>query len=165
MIYKSVEGLWIVDESVVQHPAEVLLTPTIEVREFTEQLRSLAGLMFDSMRKHRGMGLAANQIGVGLRLAVMHVPGWPEIVMVNPRITKRRGGDGVAQEGCLSVKRSGHWVPVRRSKIVHVEWCGLNGPGGGLSQTKAAGLLGRCIQHELDHLDGLTCLERSRDHA
>lgn len=159
MIYNSSDGLWVVDPEVVQHPADILLKPTVEVKEFGLQLSELVKVMFESMTKYNGCGLAANQLGVGLRLAVMRVPGWPEIVMVNPHITKHRSGTAWTKEGCLSVKRSQFWIPVKRSKVVDVEYLGLDGKGRKLKG--CADLLGRCVQHELDHLDGLTCLERS----
>ena len=103
--------------------------------------------------------VGGNQIGEGIRVAVMHVPGWPEMVMVNPRIVRAKG-EGSAKEGCLSVNRSGTWVTVKRAKIVYVEYQTLEG---GREKLKAHDLLARCIQHEIDHLDGLTCLERLGD--
>lgn len=146
--------------SIVQHPAGILLTPTATVTEFNDRLADVVKTMFELMRKFKGIGLAANQINVGLRVAVMHVPGWPEMVLVNPRITKRRGGQGTFEEGCLSVKHSGHWVPVKRDKIVHLEYQDVDGREWSM---KATGLLARCVQHELDHLDGLTCLEKTKE--
>lgn len=145
---------------IVQHPARVLLTPTREVSEFGD-VPPLAERMFAAMRKFRGMGLAANQIGVGLRVAVMHVPGWPEMVLVNPRIVRTKG-ETTNSEGCLSVQKSRHWVPVKRAKIVYVEYQDATGAA---KKLKAADMLARCIQHELDHLDGVTCLERTEEIA
>lgn len=141
---------------IVQHPAEVLLQPTQEVTDFSE-VPELSERMFDAMKEFRGIGLAANQIGVSLRVAVLHVTGWPQMVLVNPRIVRTKG-EAVNSEGCLSVQSSRHWVPVKRAKIVYVEYQDTEGNA---RKLKASDLLGRCIQHELDHLDGLTCLERT----
>jgi peptide deformylase len=142
---------------VAQHPAECLLTPTVEVTQFDDRLARLVADMFDTMRKNNGIGLAANQIHEDRRVAVMHVPGWPEMVMVNPKIIKVKG-EGTHKEGCLSVERSKHWVNVKRAKIVWVEYQDATGKA---CKLKASDLLARCIQHECDHLDGMTCLERS----
>lgn len=145
-------------DGIVQHPAEMLLTPTMEVNSFDVQLSLLSVEMFEAMRKNDGIGLAANQIGFSVRMAVMQVPGWPEMVLVNPRIVRTKG-EGTAVEGCLSVAKSQHRVAVRRAKIVWVEYQDLQGNKKSL---KASELLARCIQHEIDHLDGMTCLERSK---
>jgi peptide deformylase len=142
---------------VAQHPAKCLLSPTVEVTRFDDRLVQLVADMFDTMRANNGIGLAANQIHDDRRVAVMHVPGWPEMVMVNPMIVKSKG-EGTHREGCLSVDHSKHWVDVKRSKIVWVQYRDLQG---GEHTLKASDLLARCVQHECDHLDGLTCLERS----
>lgn len=142
---------------IVQHPHKVLLTPTNEVSDMAE-VPNMAARMFLAMRKWRGMGLAANQIGLPWRIAVMHVPGWPEMILVNPRIVRTKG-EAVNSEGCLSVQESRHWVPVKRAKIVYVEY---QDAAGTHKKLKASDMLARCIQHEIDHLDGLTCLERTK---
>jgi peptide deformylase len=145
---------------IVQHPAEVLLTPTFQVQDFT-RLDSLVCSMLKAMREFKGIGLAANQIGASERVAVMHVPGWPEMVIVNPKILRSKG-ESTLSEGCLSVKSGNLRLPVKRAKIVWVEY---RDQKGAIEILKATGLLARCIQHELDHLDGLTCLERAQETA
>lgn len=140
---------------IVKHPSPVLLTPTERVEDFGDGLKQLVTQMFSAMEKHNGIGLAANQIGCKKRLAVLHVPGWPKMVLVNPELVKLSGEDR-AEEGCLSVP--GIRVFVKRPAKVVVEYQNENGQ----KQTlKARGLLARAIQHEVDHLDGLTCLERT----
>lgn len=141
----------------VQHPAKCLLRPAVVVMDFDHVLADLSERMFLVMYKFNGIGLAANQIGSRYRLAVLHVPGWPQMVMVNPQITKTKG-ESTAEEGCLSVERSRHWVPVKRAQIVWAEYRDLLDQP---QRLKATALLARCIQHECDHLDGLTCLEKS----
>jgi len=149
----------IVIPEIVQYPSTVLRTKTAEVTIFGDWLKHTVQQMFAAMREHNGIGLAANQIGVSFRIAVIHVPGWNKMVLVNPRITKRVG-EGTAREGCLSVQASKVWVPVKRSKIVRVTYQDLQGQW---QEKKCTGLLARCVQHEVDHLDGLTCLERSQN--
>lgn len=141
--------------TIVQHPDPILLTPAERVTDFSS-VPMLAQKMFDAMREFRGIGLAANQIGNCMRVAVMQVPGWPETVMVNPQIVRTKG-EGTASEGCLSVQSSRLRLPVRRAKIVWVEY---QDESGNTRKLKATDLLARCIQHEIDHLNGMTCLER-----
>jgi peptide deformylase len=140
---------------IVHHPDPILLRPTRKVENFDDSalVPTIKG-MFTAMYKHKGIGLAANQIGNGLRIAVMHVPGWPEMVLLNPHIVRAKGED-TAEEGCLSVP--GHRVRVTRPAKVWIEYRDQRGEP---KQLAARGLLARCIQHEIDHLDGLTCLER-----
>lgn len=143
-------------QPIVQHPKAILLTPTIEVTDFGP-IPDLASMMFASMRKYKGIGLAANQINDPRRVFITHVPGWPEMVFINPHITRTKG-ESTFEEGCLSVQSSTVWVPVKRADIVYITYATIKG---NIRPYKASGLLGRCIQHEIDHLDGLTCLERT----
>lgn len=142
---------------IVQHPDPRLLRKSDPVYfPLTYNLPLFVEQMFAAMYEHKGIGLAANQIGSSLRFAVLHVPGWKPMTLVNPEIVKRRGEDR-AEEGCLSVENAQKRVFVKRAMEVRVKYQTVEGVE---TEMTAKGLLARAIQHEIDHLDGLTCLER-----
>lgn len=106
--------------------------------------------------KHIAVGYAANQFGYNKRIVVIDYAGFHG-PMINPVITKYRGGTATAKEGCMSFKKAAAW-PVRH-KIVQVEYLDEDlKPQRG----KYRGLLARIIQHEVDHLNGITMLDRER---
>lgn len=114
--------------------------------------------MIETMYQAEGVGLAANQIGELKRLVVVDVTrpeGRPSpMALINPRITAMEG-ELMEPEGCLSVPN--YTAPVRRALKVQVEGYDRNGKG---LVIEAEGLLARCIQHELDHLDGICFVDR-----
>ena len=98
---------------VVQHPDPVLLKATNKIHfPLTWNVARLVENMFATMREKKGIGLAANQVGMPWRLAVLQVPGWDKLVLINPEITRQWGGMERSEEGCLSVESSGKRVPV-----------------------------------------------------
>ena len=103
--------------------------------------------MAKAMYLNQGVGLAANQVGIDKQLAVIDI-GNGLIKLINPVIVKREGVE-TEEEGCLSVP--GVSVKVKRAKRVVVNFLNENGIA---MQLKADGLLGRAIQHEIDHLSG-----------
>ena len=123
----------------------------------------------DSMRKHGLVGMAAPQIGIGLRIFVTEIRKTPyrktaELdqfrVFINPRIVNRGGKLVYGYEGCGSVANGGLFGPVKRSSSVIVEaW---NERGDRFCH-KASSLLARVIQHEMDHLDGVVFIDRVTD--
>lgn len=134
----------------------ILRRPAAPVEEIDPGVRRLIDDMFETMRRAEGVGLAANQVGVGLRVFVMDVgdPEYGPRAFVNPVIVERSGRN-VAEEGCLSLPGLSAEVP-RAARVV-VE--GLNGSGE-RARLEATGLAARCIQHEMDHLDGLLFIDR-----
>ena len=138
----------------------VLRRKTTNVETFDDSLRSLAADMHETMHAYRGVGLAANQIGVTQRICVVDVPGEAEgaprriFTLVNPRLSARSGAD-VAEEGCLSIP--GVYEDVSRALNVTVEYQDENGERRTL---EAEGYLARAIQHEVDHLDGVLFVDR-----
>jgi peptide deformylase len=123
---------------------------------FTPKVKALIDDLFDTMDAADGIGLAATQIGVSLRVFVYDVreeeaePG----ALVNPRIVSATGSVKES-EGCLSIP--GLTEIVRRDDEVVVE--GLDREGNP-TRIEAAGLLSRCLQHENDHLDGVLFIDR-----
>jgi peptide deformylase len=127
-----------------------------EVAAFDESLAALAGRMFELMREHRGVGLAAPQVGINLRLFVMNATGKPEDdrVYVNPVLTEAEGEDE-AEEGCLSLPNIN--VNIWRAKKMHMEASDLAGKR---FAEDATGYLARIWQHEFDHLNGTLLTDR-----
>lgn len=120
------------------------------VETFDNDLQVLIEDMFDTMYDARGVGLAAPQIGISLRLSVVDVIGdkSQQIVIINPEIIASEGQTAY-QEGCLSVPGA-HDTVIRADKVTVRA---LDRFGKSFEMT-ADGLLGECFQHEIDHLNG-----------
>jgi len=132
-----------------------------EVRRFDKALKNLIRDMVETMRAAHGMGLAANQIGVLLRVIVVELPSDEEeprsgklFTLVNPEIIEARGEEE-AEEGCLSLP--GIVGDVKRATFVVVK---AQTPNGKEIRIKAEGLLARAFQHEIDHLNGVLFIDR-----
>jgi peptide deformylase len=104
--------------------------------------------MFETMDAARGIGLAANQVGVATRVAVINADG-QRFAMVNPRVLEP-GPKVTAEEGCLSIPD--YYAEVKRPGTVVLEALDRDGKA---FRLEATGLVARAIQHELDHLDGI----------
>jgi peptide deformylase len=138
---------------ILQAPHPVLKTRAAPVARVDERVRQLAADMFETMYKAPGIGLAAPQVGVSERLVVLDVADGEErrpMVLVNPEILWRSDERTTAEEGCLSLP--GHFADVTRPLAVKVRHLTEQGEERLL---EAEGLLARCVQHELDHLDGV----------
>ena len=155
---------------VITSGAPVLKKSAQPVLQVNDEIRELADSMICAMREYDGIGLAAPQVGVSLRLVVLEVPGDDEMavtegekamlpqmpmVLVNPRIIGRSDSLCEHDEGCLSVP--GIYAPVIRSERVVLQSELIDGS---VIEYECGGLLGRCIQHELDHLDGFLFTDR-----
>ncbi len=112
-------------------------------------IQRLIGDMIETMRQASGVGLAAPQIGVSLRVVVIQLPGEEPIALVNPELVKRAGEREVV-EGCLSVP--GYAGDIKRSVSVTVKGWGRHGKA---VRIKATGLKAQALEHELDHLNGV----------
>jgi methionyl-tRNA formyltransferase len=133
----------------------VLRRKATPVKRITASVRRLAEAMVETMRAHRGVGLAAPQVGESVRLAVVDV-GDGLHVLVNPRVTAS-SGRAVDWEGCLSFP--GLLAEIERAEKVSVEALDLESRPVWL---EAEGFLARALQHEIDHLDGVVILDRAR---
>ncbi|MGD2154558.1 MAG: peptide deformylase [Gemmatimonadales bacterium] len=126
-----------------------------DVEDIDDDIRELAGKMFETMYTEEGIGLAAPQVGVSRRLFVMDIreeTAEPRAV-VNPQIVERSGSER-GDEGCLSLP--GLFGTVERSANVVMEGLDLDGRP---LRIEASALLARCIQHEIDHLDGVLFID------
>mgnify|MGYP006279476477 CR=1 FL=1 len=141
------------------YPEPVLSRRAREVQEITPEIRELAREMAEIMYQNEGIGLAAPQIGIGLRLITVDVSGPGSrsslMTLINPEILDKEG-EVESDEGCLSV--SGFRGKVTRAAAVTVKALDLEGNEVTL---EADGLLAICLQHEIDHLNGTVIL----DHA
>ncbi|MBD0330681.1 MAG: peptide deformylase [Thermoleophilia bacterium] len=133
-----------------------------DVSEFDEELARLAERMRLLMHEANGVGLAANQIGILRRMAVIHSGGedGEPVAVVNPRVLERSEETAVDDEGCLSLQ--GVLLPVERAVGVTLEAHDVRGERLVLA---LEGLAARVAQHELDHLDGVLILDRTTPEA
>ena len=132
----------------------VLRTPADEVREFDKELAALVRDLLDTVDHPGRAGLAGPQIGVGLRAFSYNIDG---VIghMVNPRIVELSEETQDGDEGCLSVP--GIWAPTVRAMHAVVEGFDVDGKP---LRLEGSGLMARCLQHEVDHLDGKLFLDR-----
>jgi peptide deformylase len=133
----------------------VLRTPADVVTDFDKQLRNLVADLTDSMLTAPGVGLAAPQLGVGLRVFTYHLDDEQSGHLINPRLHFPTEDEQDGPEGCLSIP--GVSVDCRRRQ--HVVAHGQNMFGDPVL-VEGTGLLARCVQHETDHLDGVLFLDR-----
>lgn len=161
-------------EEKLGHPSDIIIAPDPRLRIMADRLRDITDAdrdaidsMFRTMEASQGIGLAANQVGIKRRIIVMDVEqlgayddGDPSTVkggryaMVNPVIVARQGR-ARWMEGCLSVP--GFKEVVERDAIVEVHYTDRDGKQ---HELRAGGLLSACIQHEIDHLDGMLFIDR-----
>lgn len=150
---------------VVEWPATVLETKSVEVTEFNDELRTFVRDMHDSMDDAGGIGLAANQVGVAKRVLTILIPwsnnryeeqeekkeSWHDQrwTFINPVITKKAGKIRW-QEGCLSFPEIFEFVD-RAAEV----WVTAQNEHGETFEVHANGLFAVCLQHEIDHIDGV----------
>jgi peptide deformylase len=142
-----------------EHP--VLHQKAKKIKRVDASTQKLVDDMLESMRAAHGLGLAAPQIGIGLRVFVIEMPegkdepnSGEQVILINPEIVKAEG-EQIGEEGCLSIP--GYVGIVRRALKVSVK--GLNRKGKEV-RVKGEGLLARAMQHEIDHLDGILYTDR-----
>jgi len=153
----------------------VLRTKCKPVTAITDDIRTLAANMLETMHDAHGVGLAAPQVARSLQMAVIEVPHDPEkptttmvkldgrevsvpelgpVVFLNPKIELHKEKVS-GEEGCLSIP--GYRDDVRRSATIKVSYLGLDG---GTHTIECDGLLARAFQHEIDHLQGILFIDR-----
>lgn len=129
-----------------------LRTESSAVDAVDSAVRQLVEDMFETMDASRGVGLAANQIGVTQRVAVVDAEG-QRFAMINPRLVEVEGKD-TAEEGCLSIPDI--FADVTRPERIVLEALDAEGKP---FRLEAGGLVARAVQHEIDHLDGILFLD------
>lgn len=137
----------------------VLRQPAKRVAKVDDEIRKIAREMLQTMYSRDGIGLAAPQVGINKQIIVIDIepdnPVNPPLVLINPVIKQFSGDVCLAQEGCLSIP--GVYMDVKRPQLVEIAYKDEHGRPKTL---KAGDLLGRCIQHEIDHLNGVVFVDR-----
>ena len=139
--------------AITEYPDKVLKQVGAPVEKFDAELERLVSNMFETMYADEGVGLAAPQVGLSLRLFVMDCEGL-RLVAANPEIVSTEGQQE-GEEGCLSVGKI--HAPLRRAARVRLRAQDVRGH---VFEQEAEGLAARCFLHETDHCDGLLFLDR-----
>ena len=139
-------------------PIHLLGSPVLrqradEVGAVDDEIRTFVKDLFDTMQADRGIGLAANQVGVAQRIAVVQTEDDDAVVLIDPVILER-DGKVRGEEGCLSIPEI--FADVDRAQRIVVETTTLEGKR---VTVEATDLRARAIQHEIDHLDGILFLD------
>ncbi len=135
-------------------PDPVLRQKAKKVTKIDKSVQRLIDDMIETMRAVPGVGLAAPQIGMPLRVVVIEIPGDEVMALINPEIVKRQG-ERLVQEGCLSVP--GYQGEVKRSVWVKVKAQDRQGRN---IRLKGEELLAQALEHEIDHINGVLYVDR-----
>ena len=140
------------------YPDKVLLEPTRDIPKSdikADTFSQIGSSMLEIMRSRGGVGLSANQVGLPLNMCVIEFVKSDPHIMINPRLIKTSNTSKVLPEGCLSLPNVS--LKINRWEKVTVEYEDVTGE---TKTLEASGLLSQIIQHEIDHLKGLTMLNR-----
>lgn len=147
--------------SIIPYPHPTLRYKSRPIVRVDEDLKATIRKMFDLMYEAKGVGLAANQVGLPLRFFIVNEfadpAKGPERVFINPVLSLPKGSDK-AEEGCLSLPSI--YADVVRPKAIRVNAYDITGEE---INFEATGLMSRIIQHEMDHLDGVLFIDRLTD--
>ena len=140
-----------------KNPDPVLRKKTKRIPVINDDIRRLVADMHETLHDAKGLGLAAPQVGVSLRVAVFHMPKAEPFALINPEVVKRIGEREVV-EGCLSIP--GYEGKVWRSLGVTVKGLDMQGQP---VRLKATEMLSQCLEHEIDHLNGILYIDHITD--
>lgn len=139
--------------------SRVLRQAAKRIAKVDDEIRQLVREMLQTMYSEDGIGLAAPQVGINKQLIVIDCdPGnaaTPPLILINPTVKQVSREICIAQEGCLSIP--GVFLDVKRPQVVEIAY---KDESGRPQVLKATELLGRCIQHEMDHLNGVVFVDR-----
>lgn len=149
--------------SIIQYPHPTLRIRSKPIRRVDKDLRNMAAQMLDLMYEADGVGLAANQVDLPLRMFVANPSGergdGEELVLLNPELQMPKGNES-GQEGCLSLP--GLYGQVKRPKSIRLSAYDLKGNP---IEREVDGFLARVLQHENDHLDGVLFFDRMTEES
>ena len=134
-------------------PDPILRQKSKRVRSVDGSIHKLLGNMLETMHSVSGVGLAAPQVGIPLRVIVIGIPGQEDIALINPQIV-RRSGERLVSEGCLSIPD--YIGELKRAVSVTVKGRNQNGEE---IRIKATELLAQALEHEIDHLNGVLYID------
>ena len=143
---------------ILTEPNKILREKSIKVEQVDENLQKLMDDMLETMYAAPGIGLAAIQVGVPKRVIVLDIapkdkPKDP-MYFVNPEIISKSEANSTYEEGCLSVP--GQFAEIDRPNKCHIKYLDYYGQP---KEIKAEGMLATCIQHEIDHLEGILFID------
>ena len=145
-------------KKIVIEPDSILREKSKTLGTVDDELRKLLDDMLETMYAAPGIGLAAVQVGVLKRLIVIDISKDKEkknpLFLINPEIISRSKNTSIREEGCLSLP--GHFAEIERPSECHIKFIDYSGKE---KELKADGLLATCIQHEVDHLDGVLFID------
>ena len=145
-------------KKIITEPNKILRQKSLPVDNVGKEQQQLMDDMLETMYAAKGIGLAAIQIGVPKRIIVMDISSDKEkknpMYFVNPVINNKNSQKSIYEEGCLSVPNQ--FAEIDRPKSCDIEYIDYNGKKENLS---ADGLLATCIQHEMDHLEGILFID------
>ena len=145
-------------KNILKEPDKILRQVSLSVEKVGKEEQSLMDDMLETMYEAKGIGLAAIQIGVPKRIIVMDISNKDNekkpMYFVNPLIKNKNSNFSTYEEGCLSVPNQ--FAEVDRPSSCEVEYLDYNG---NKKILKASGLLATCIQHEMDHLEGILFID------
>jgi peptide deformylase len=141
------------------NPDPVLRKKAKKVTSLDSSVQKLIDNMIETLDDAQGVGLAANQVGVPLRIVVIHIPDAKDtLVLINPEVVEKTG-ERLVVEGCLSIP--GYQAEITRSQSVKVK---AKDRTGKLIRKKASdNLMAHCLEHEIDHLNGILYIDYLTD--
>ena len=143
---------------IVIEPDPILRKKSSLIENVDDQVRRLMDDMLLTMYEAPGIGLAAVQVGILRRVIVIDISKDDQkkkpLFFVNPKITFQSKKTSIYEEGCLSLP--GHFAEIERPAECHVSYVDYDGKN---QKLKASGLLATCVQHEIDHLDGVLFID------
>ena len=144
--------------TITTHPHQELFVPLKDIDKKdikSDTFSQIGSSMLEILRKKGGIGLSANQVGLPFRMCVIELDSNNPLILINPRLTKLSDKMVKSQEGCLSLP--GATGIINRHKDVTVEYEDVSGE---TITEEATGLLSCCLQHEIDHLNGILMINR-----
>ena len=143
---------------ILTEPNEILREKSLRVEQVDDEIRNLMDDMLETMYAAPGIGLAAIQVGVAKRIIVLDIAPKDEpkkpMFFVNPKIISKSDNNSTYEEGCLSVP--GQFAEIDRPDKCHISYIDYNGQQ---KEIKAEGMIATCIQHEIDHLEGILFID------
>ena len=145
-------------KTILTEPNKILRQKSLPVSKVDNETQKLIDDMLETMYAAPGIGLAAIQIGVPKRIIVLDIspkdqPKKPQF-FINPTIISKSKNNSVYEEGCLSVPDQ--FAEIERPEMCHIKYLDYNGKE---QNIKAEGVLATCIQHEMDHLEGILFID------
>jgi len=144
--------------NIIIEPDAILRKKSESLEKVDDELRGLLDDMLETMYSAPGIGLAAVQVGILKRLIVIDITKEKDnknpLFLINPEIISKSKNTSIYEEGCLSLP--GHYAEIERPAECHIKYIDYNGKE---KEIKANGLLSTCIQHEVDHLNGVLFID------